>query len=513
MYLTPEKGHLPEENTNEAATDTRVLSLLGVTPEIGTEFTLTFDVDGTEITETFTLCGFWEYDKAAPANHILIPKSHAEEIFAKLGTQGTDGITGTHTMDVMLGSSAHIEDDLLKILENHGYQSTSRSEEDDFIPVGVNWGYIETGLLESMDADNIIAFAAMLLLIIFTGYLIIYNVFRISVSNDIRHYGLLKTIGTTGRQIKRMIFIQAMTLSAVGIPLGLILGYGIGAVLTPIVLGQLNGIQQDALSVSPVIFVGAAVFSLVTVIISCRRPGKIAARVSPIEALRYTESVTSKSVRRRKKAASIPKMAAANLGRSKSKTITTIASLALAVILLNLSFAFANGFDINEYISSSVVTDFVVSDTRYFQHDTASQPPITEETVNIINAQGGISEGGVTYANVSVNYQYVPDEYYREQLGLMNDPEAVDNAVERNKNENELIESEVLLYGMDDFCLDEPDVFEGDIDKLRNGGKYIAAVYDTDDNGRPIEGSCWAKLGDTVTVCYVDELEYYDPLT
>ena len=44
-----------------------------------------------------------------------------------------------------------------------------------------------------------------LLLVIFTGYLIIYNIFQISVAGDIRFYGLLKTIGTTPRQLKRII--------------------------------------------------------------------------------------------------------------------------------------------------------------------------------------------------------------------------------------------------------------------------------------------------------------------
>ena len=191
MYLTPKEGRFPAENTNEAATDTRVLSLLGVTPELGTEFTMTFDVDGTETTETFTLCGWWEYDEAIQANHVLIPRSRAEEIFSKLDTQGLDGITATHNMDVMLNSTAHINEDLLQVLENHGYQSESRSEGENFIPIGVNWGYIQAGLAEGMDPENVIAFGAIILLIIFTGYLIIYNVFRISVSNDIRHYGLL----------------------------------------------------------------------------------------------------------------------------------------------------------------------------------------------------------------------------------------------------------------------------------------------------------------------------------
>lgn len=511
MYLTPEEGHLPAENTNEAATDTRILSLLGVTPGIGAEFTVTFDVDGTETTETFTLCGWWESDEASPAHHLLIPKSRAEEIFSKLGTQGLDGMTGTYNMDVMLKSSAHITEDMMQIPENHGYQSESRSEGDNFIPIGVNWGYIEADLAESMDAENIIAFGAIILLIIFTGYLIIYNVFRISVSNDIRHYGLLKTIGTTSRQIRRMIFIQALSLSAAGIPLGLILGYGIGAVLTPVVLSELNGIQQDALSVSPVIFIGAALFSLVTVIISCLKPGKIAARVSPIEALRYTESVPSKAVRRKKKAASIPRMAAANLGRSKSKTVTTIASLSLAVILLNLSFAFANGFDINEYVSSNIVTDFVVSDSGYFRSESTEY--ITADTVGIINAQGGISEGGATYAKVSAVCEYVPEDYFRKSMGMLNDTETVDNLTERSRNENGLIESTAQLYGMDDFCLDELTVSEGDIERLKSGDNCIAAVYDTDDHGAPIPDSSWAKLGDVITIRYVDEMEYYDPLT
>mgnify|MGYP002295052973 CR=1 FL=1 len=49
--------------------------------------------------------------------------------------------------------------------------------------------------------------------------------FQISVTNDIRFYGLLKTIGTTPRQLRRIIRIQALLLSLVGIPLGLLLGW------------------------------------------------------------------------------------------------------------------------------------------------------------------------------------------------------------------------------------------------------------------------------------------------
>ena len=360
MFCTPEEGRLPAENTNEAAADELVLSLLGIEPKIGTEFTVTFDVDGKETAETFTLCGWWKHDDASAASHILIPESRAEEIFSKLGTTGEDGMTGSYTMDVMLKSKAHIEKDLNDILTRHGYQSQEQG--DNYIAIGVNWGYVSVQFTDNLDAETIAAVAAALLLIIFTGYLIIYNVFNISVSNDIHRYGLLKTIGTTGRQIKRMVYIEALTLSAVGIPSGLILGWLCGYVLTPIVLKQLNGVG-NTVSASPVIFAAAAVFSLVTVFISCMKPARTASKVSPIEAIRYTEgSGVKRTVRKSKKGASLLKMAAANLGRSKSKTVVTIASMALSVVLLCITFIFTNGFDMDKYLVDRALADYIIAD-------------------------------------------------------------------------------------------------------------------------------------------------------
>lgn len=57
-------------------------------------------------------------------------------------------------------------------------------------------------------------------------------------------------------------------------------------------------------------------------------------------------------------------------------------------------------------------------------------------------------------------------------------------------------------------------VLEGDLSKLSEpGGRYVAAVYSDDDYGRPELGSHWARLGDTVTIRYVEEYEYYNPDT
>ncbi len=56
----------------------------------------------------------------------------------------------------------------------------------------------------------------MVLFVILAGYLIIYNIFNISVKTDIRAYGLLKNVGTTGKQLKKIVRMQAWRLSAIG---------------------------------------------------------------------------------------------------------------------------------------------------------------------------------------------------------------------------------------------------------------------------------------------------------
>ena len=201
---------------------------------------------------------------------------------------------------------------------------------------GVNWAYMSSRI-ESVDPFTCLVLFGAVVVILITGYLIIYNIFQISVSNDVRFYGLLKTIGTTGRQIKRIISMQAFLLSVLGIPIGLVFGYGVGVVMTGIVVSKLDGITLTY-SVSPIIFFGAAAFSFVTVWLSCRKPRRMAAKISPVEAVRYTEGAgMKKKSRKGEKGASIFRMAMANLGRNKSKTVITVISMSFAVVILNIT--------------------------------------------------------------------------------------------------------------------------------------------------------------------------------
>ena len=516
-YCDPVEGRLPQEGTDEAATDTHVLELLGVTPELGAQFTISFDVDGHPTTQTFTLSGWWEYDEAVVANQVLLPESRVDAILAETGVdpaKTADGMTGSWNLDVMFQNALHINEDMKQVLANHGYQSESRSAGDNFIRTGVNWGYTGAQLAEKMDPMVVIAIAAVLLLIIFTGYLIIYNVFQISVTNDIRFYGLLKTIGTTPRQLRRVIRQQALLLSAVGIPLGLLGGWLVGGALSPVVIARLNGIT-NVVSVSPVIFVGAALFSLLTVVLSCRKPGRMAGKVSPVEAVRYTEGGGGrKKTRKGTKGAGLFAMARANLGRGRGKTAVTILSLSLAVVLLNLTVMVTNSFDMDKYLAGNVVSDFILADASYFQvggDSFSADTALPQEAIAAAEAQGGIAAGGRVYGRTSWVEETVSEEYYRNLWGGWYSAEQLEQAVARLDPDGDgRLNDDAQLFGMERFALDKLTVLEGDISRLYEpGGRYIAAVYGEDDYGRARMDSHWARLGDTVTLRYVEEKEYY----
>lgn len=370
------------------------------------------------------------------------------------------------------------------------------------------------------DPMTIVALAAMLLLIMFTGYLIIYNVFQISVTGDIRFYGLLKTIGTTPRQIRLIIRRQAFVLSLAGIPIGWVVGFAVGGWLTPVVMAQTSS-TNSYVSVSPLIFVGAALFSLLTVRISCHKPGKMAARVSPVEAVRYTDAdVHQPKTRRgrhsvRKRAgARLPHMAWLNLGRSRGKTVVTVISLALAVVLLQTTYTFAVGFDMDKYLADKSAVDFIVGDAAYFQTGTgftSIDENVPENVIADINAVGGITDAGRIYGQVSGVQEFVTEDWYRQSWGRWNTAEALNQMVEtQERTADGLLADRAQLYGMEDFPLSRLTVLDGDLSALSDpSADAVAAVYTTDDYGAPETQSHWAKVGDTVHLRYVEEYEYY----
>lgn len=519
-FCLPEHGTLPQEGTNQIATDTRVLKLLGIEPEIGAKVSLTYELGtGThspkKVTGEFTLSGWWEHDPACLASHVVTSRSYADEVLKDyVSPDSTMDLTGKWNLDVMFSSSLHIQDDVDKVLAANGWQDGNLGQ-DNYIATGINWGYSGAQFSNALDPMTIFGVGGILLLIIFTGYLIIYNVFQISVTNDIRFYGLLKTIGVTGKQIKSMVRRQAYTLSLFGIPTGLLLGWLLGGKLSPVIIQRISNSAMNTVPAqfNPLIFIGAALFSLITVHLSCSRPGRLAARVSPVEALRYSEGSSGSSKSKKSlDGGRVEKMAFSNLGRSKGKTFVTILSLSLSVILLNTIVTFVNGFDMDKYLKRWISADFIFAGARYFQF--TGIEPVPEDVLESIKQQG-IGESGRIYTSGSC-YEHMPEEYFKSMpRGYV--PEGyVEYEMEHRVHPKEgwILDDKVRLLGMDDFPLSFLDVLDGDMEKLKDpSGNYIVAVPDTDDYIEVKEDSYWAKVGDQVTIRYVDDFNFIDQRT
>lgn len=524
FFCTPEKGRLPKENTDEIACDTRILKLLGVEPKIGEKITLSyslgFNSERKVVTDEFTLCGWWTYDEASMASMAIVPRSYAAEVLQGYEYADSDSITGKWSLNIYLKNSAHIEEDMETILKNHGYQSTD-SQGDNYIATGVNWAYVGAQLSNSMDAPTMLSLVSILLLIVFTGYLIIYNIFQISVSNDIRFYGLLKTIGTTAKQIQTIILHQALYLSIVGIPIGLIGGYILGNVLTPVIMLNLS-YTHTAQTMNPWIFIGATLFSLITVFISCRKPGKIAGMVSPVEAVRYTENTGIKKTLRKKKEKGtyLLSMALANLSRNKKKTVLVVLSMSLAVVLLQITFIFTNGFDMDKYLRNWVLSDFIVANANYFQTGNPGfheDSDVSEDTIETINQNTFITESGRIYGTVNSVQEVITPDYYRDfyKYGFGLSEDVIEQSLTREERSDDgNVYSWAQFYGMEKFPLDQLSIVEGDLSALYDPEQNaIAAVYWTDDYNEIEPDSHWAKVGDEVRIRYVDEWAFFDTRT
>ena len=521
-FCTPTHGHRPKEGSNEAMTDTRVLKLLGVQPKIGTKFTVTYQIGGGQsepktVTQEFVLSGWWDYNGVSQASNVIVPESYVKKTLQNVEI-GEDEESGKWSLDVMFGNALHIEKNMRQVIRDCGFQSEDASK-PGYIAFGVNWGYPGAQSSSNLNAESIAAIVALLVLIVFTGYLVIYNVFQISVTNDIRFYGLLKTIGMTGRQLKRIIRLQAVLLSAIGIPAGLLLGFGIGVGLAPAVMAQMS-YTTAVIKLHAWVFVGAALFSLVTVFLSCNKPGRIAAKVSPVEAVRYTEADCGrKKAKAAKKPASLGRMAWANVGRNRKKTVLVVISLSLAVVLLNLTVMFANGFDMDLYLKHFCVSDFVFANADYFNVQKgfhSSDEAVEDSAMQTVLAQNGVKESGCVYGQTTRVLEKIKKKdmlaYFTSMGHTMTKEQEKGYFNWKEQADDGSYYDDIQLYGMDAFPLQKVKVLKGDVTAL-DQENAIAAVYKQDDYDKKVDHSNWAGVGDQVTLRYVNSWKYFNAET
>ncbi len=182
------------------------------------------------------------------------------------------------------------------------------------------------------------------------------------------------------KQIKRIIYKQAIRISCIGIPIGLLLGAVVSFGIVPYFLNMMYSTNSDVGNKSiffAVYFHRSAIFTFITVMIASMKPAKIAGSVSPIAALQYTVASTQSSARNCSKM-KLSRMAMENVFRNAKSTTLVFASLFFRPFLVPCRHRAITCLSPENYVSQWGVSDFALTYSIHEREDLISSEMVSE---------------------------------------------------------------------------------------------------------------------------------------
>ena len=221
--------------------------------------------------------------------------------------------------------------------------------------------------------------AIVIVIIVFTSIFCIKNSFDISITEKIRQYGMLRSIGATKKQIKRNVFYEATILGLIGIPLGIILGCLATYILIIISNYYLTDVIQTGFKLELVFstyaILVAIILGIITIYFSALKSATRASKVSEIDSIRNSANlkISSKKIKSPKYIKKLFGIGGVisfkNLKRNKKKYRTTIISITVSTFVfialysfMELAFQNVNNelkvSDFNISLSTNAINDY-----------------------------------------------------------------------------------------------------------------------------------------------------------
>lgn len=269
------------------------------------------------------------------------------------------------------------------------------------------------------------------LMIFFMSVTVISNIFRISANQRIKQFGVLKCVGGTSRQVKESVIYESICLSAIGIPLGLLLGVGLGAASIALIgqyIDYFNDLQKSIVMspisvslsfvVNPLTFIIAALFSFFTVLFSAYKPAKKAGKITALECIKGLGEIKVKEEKARshriaKKIFGFEGLLAArNLCRNRQSYKSTIRTLSIGIVLILSTFSLAiQAKGIEEYMNpgmDDVMVDYSSNHTSVTDKTTGLElskysKPINSELAQKVTEKLSAFNSGTEITGVGDN--------------------------------------------------------------------------------------------------------------
>ena len=412
------EGSYPEKE-NEIMVSRAVLERMGIDdPSIGMEIPLAYYTDsdkkGALMEEPFCLSGWftsYAFVQSTDTADVIFVSQELSQKYGK--TVEADGSASVRFVD-----ETHISEYCDALVSDLGLSENQ--------PIATVQLYDTSA---GQETATLLSLCAVAVFLIFTGYLLIYNILYISISRDVRFYGLLKTLGATPKQIKRVVRGQILRLCFIGIPVGIVLSLILSLGIVPFFISALDAVSADGavVSFSPLIYVGAIIFPLFTAMLGASKPAKKAASISPIEAQKYT-GVTGSIKGVRSVAHGKPvRMDWRNIFRDKKRTGIVLLSLFLGVTTFLTVTTLVFSTDISKYIDSTFESDFVLKNSAW-----PAQSLDNSLAEQLMSIPGTENLHTTTWEEMSLEYsddfrEYIANHPMREQIAGLSEQAIADN--------------------------------------------------------------------------------------
>ena len=375
------KGHYPVEENEVMVTEDALKKCGFSDKKIGDEITFVYEINEKREVETFRISGIW--DGYGDTDNFYMSKAFCDK----------------QKLDAVYYGRCHISF-CKKWMSDEAQQAFIDSMK---LKKSQRLFYV----YEYGNATEIfLGLSGIALVTVLSAYLLIYNIMYLSVAGNIRYYGLLQTIGMTGRQIRQLMQKQLLWIGGIGMLAGILIGAGTSFFLIPVVVKTfVSAKEMGAVQVTfhPIIVLLTVLLTGCTVWYAGRKPTKIAVGSSPVEALEYR--VVS-SVRKRHKTSPcflMGRMALEQLTRNKKKTMVTMLSLAASLSVFLCLITLLHTQSAREYSYNYMGLDMVLkNDTinnmvlnRAAEGEEQIQgvhPILNEELLNEIRQTDGVEE-------------------------------------------------------------------------------------------------------------------------
>ena len=508
MSVKLKEGRLPENDT-ELAISTRINEKFNTNYKVGD--TITLNINETEqnmengISKTYKIVGIIE-------RPILAIESYYVDWFTAITKM--QNVNKKANIAVLYNKPK----DYIKNTENINNMTKTENNEDGVSFSGLSNKYksykynlmvnkellaYEGASLDDETLKTIYGLGAFIIgIVLVSSVFVIRNGFEISITERLKQYGMLSSIGATKKQIKKSVYFEGFILGLIGIPIGILSGVFAIYILVNVV----NYILKDYISKGTLltysmswIAIAISVFvSIITIWLSCKKSAKKASKVSPIEAIRNSEDVKLKA-----KKVKCPKIitkifktggeiAYKNLKRSKKKYRTTVISIIVSIVIfISISSFIQYGFKMSEaYYTEMNYNYMVFMQENEDNKEELKKYKILEDISKLPDAgEYSINKSNVLTMNMDEKHKAelteygkeIKERFYNEENGVRIDEI---NVISLSK---EAYERYVSKLG-------------GDYEKYKNGAILIDKNINTNNDGKKIQGNIYTwKKGDIIT--------------